>query len=159
MSYSNFICNYFDSFRVCELLYEKRRQFDKILSCYLRDPSRKVRNKMEAQLDLIYKFDTHKLTYHNRLSDDTCVHALTSQNREVFWDFCVHNININTFYRDLNFLASCKAPVLNCYFQRVLSTENVQILQQILLSKYACSWVVVSLFKHFIIVFIAVPCI
>nr|XP_022322565.1 vacuolar protein sorting-associated protein 8 homolog [Crassostrea virginica] len=28
-------------FRVCELLYEKRRQFDKILSCYLRDPSRK----------------------------------------------------------------------------------------------------------------------
>lgn len=39
---------------------------------------------MEAQLDLIYKFDTHKLTYHNRLSDDTCVHALTSQNREVF---------------------------------------------------------------------------
>ncbi|XP_053385366.1 vacuolar protein sorting-associated protein 8 homolog [Mercenaria mercenaria] len=28
-------------YRVCELLYEKRRQFDKILSCYLRDYARK----------------------------------------------------------------------------------------------------------------------
>ncbi|XP_064646589.1 vacuolar protein sorting-associated protein 8 homolog isoform X2 [Lineus longissimus] len=28
-------------YRVCELLYEKRREFDKILSCYWRDPSRK----------------------------------------------------------------------------------------------------------------------
>lgn len=51
-----------DSFRVCELLYEKRRQFDKILSCYLRDPSRKVRHEVEAQRDLIYWWDTHKLT-------------------------------------------------------------------------------------------------
>ncbi|KAK6181620.1 hypothetical protein SNE40_009442 [Patella caerulea] len=28
-------------FRVCEYLYEKRREYDKILSCYLQDPSRR----------------------------------------------------------------------------------------------------------------------
>lgn len=30
------------SFRLCELLYEKRRQFAKVLSCYIRDNNRRV---------------------------------------------------------------------------------------------------------------------
>jgi hypothetical protein len=30
-----------DSYRVCELLYEQRREYDRILHCYLRDPLRK----------------------------------------------------------------------------------------------------------------------
>lgn len=30
------------SYRLCELLYEKKRQFAKVLSCYLRDPNRRV---------------------------------------------------------------------------------------------------------------------
>ena len=32
------------SYRLCELLYEKRRLFGKVLSCYLRDPNRRVRD-------------------------------------------------------------------------------------------------------------------
>lgn len=31
----------FYSYRVCELLYEQRHEYDKILQCYLRDPLRK----------------------------------------------------------------------------------------------------------------------
>ena len=34
------VCTY--SYRLCELLYEKKRQFAKVLSCYLRDPNRRV---------------------------------------------------------------------------------------------------------------------
>jgi hypothetical protein len=35
------VLNGIDSYRVCELLYEQRREYDKILHCYLRDPLRK----------------------------------------------------------------------------------------------------------------------
>ena len=31
------------SYRLCELLYEKKRQFAKVLSCYIRDNNRRVR--------------------------------------------------------------------------------------------------------------------
>ena len=30
------------SYRVCEVLYGKKRQFSNVLSCYWRDPNRKV---------------------------------------------------------------------------------------------------------------------
>ncbi|WAR10580.1 VPS8-like protein [Mya arenaria] len=43
-----------ESYRVCELLYEKRREFDRILSCYLRDYARKelvsIDSKQAAQM-------------------------------------------------------------------------------------------------------------
>jgi hypothetical protein len=37
---SVFFCDV-GSYRVCEHLYEQRRQYDRILHCYLRDPLRK----------------------------------------------------------------------------------------------------------------------
>lgn len=30
------------SYQICELLYEKKHSYDKIIDCYLRDPLRKV---------------------------------------------------------------------------------------------------------------------
>lgn len=33
------------SYRVCEMLYERKRQFSKVLSCYFRDSSREVGNE------------------------------------------------------------------------------------------------------------------
>ena len=36
------VCVCVCSYRLCEVVYEKRRQFGKVLSCYLRDPNRRV---------------------------------------------------------------------------------------------------------------------
>ena len=38
---------------MCEYLYEKRREYDKILTCYLRDLSRRV-GRNERRKDMFY---------------------------------------------------------------------------------------------------------
>ena len=39
---TNVLCVCVNSYRVCEFLYEKRREYHNILLCYIKDPFRQV---------------------------------------------------------------------------------------------------------------------
>ncbi|EEC14167.1 conserved hypothetical protein, partial [Ixodes scapularis] len=51
-------------YRVCEYLYEKRRQYDKIFLCYLEDPSRKPRTFYYA----MQVFESHNISEQEKTS-------------------------------------------------------------------------------------------
>ena len=47
------------SYRVCESLYQKRREYNKILSCYWKDPARKVSYLPGNKMDTVMCGRTH----------------------------------------------------------------------------------------------------
>jgi hypothetical protein len=67
-----------DSYRVCEHLYEQRRQYDRILHCYLRDPLRRpqvfsyLRNIL-----LLYTSAAHRAKVEAQIADNIKVSDVT----------------------------------------------------------------------------------
>ena len=99
----------FPSFRVCEMLYEKRKEYDKILSCYWRDSARKHQAFSYIQVNYILYNVTYypnpSIVYFNCLLKD-----LSSSEQQAHYTFrkhiqnnaCVHYgafSNISNIYK------------------------------------------------------------
>jgi len=63
-----------NSYRVCELLYEQRREYDRILYCYLRDPLRKPQ---------VFSYLRNILLLYTSTADRAKVEAQISDNIQV----------------------------------------------------------------------------
>ena len=122
-----------DSYRVCELLYEQRREYDKILHCYLRDPLRKpqvfsyLRNIL-----LLYTSATDRARVELQIMDSIQVTASHStplvcttaiERTKVATQISDYNVSFSVFNSVISFTLSAFLPAFSFFLSQFLSAS------------------------------------
>ena len=122
-----------DSYRVCELLYEQRREYDKILHCYLRDPLRKpqvfsyLRNIL-----LLYTSATDRARVEVQIMDSIQVTAshrlplvctMANDRAKVATQISDYNVSFSVFNSVISFTLPAFLPAFSFFLSQFLSAS------------------------------------